>query len=173
MWSESAVAPRHQPCMYTRRMPTRSAPFVPCRDCVCSALRRASRAVTQHFEAQFRGSGIRGTQFTILAMLIQTEPMAISHLATQLGVQRTTLTRNLRPLDRRKLVSLSDGRARLVSITPEGEALALKTLPRWRKAQASVGQILAQFDLPIRLHEALSVAKPMADKPARQAPAKS
>src|SRR5260370_40288105 len=81
-------------------------------------------------------------------MLIQTEPMPISHLANHLGVERTTLSRNLRPLARRKLVSLSGARARLVSMTPDGEKLALKTLPRWRHAQETVGEILAQFTLP-------------------------
>jgi len=134
--------------VYIHGVPATSDLFLPCRDCICSALRRTTRAVTQHYEAAFRGSGIRGTQFTILAMLIQTEPMPISHLANHLGVERTTLSRNLRPLERRKLVSLSGDRARLVNITPDGEKLALKTLPRWRHAQKTVGEILAQFNLP-------------------------
>jgi len=124
--------------------------FVPCRECTCSALRRASRAVTQHYEQRFRGSGLRGTQFTILAAVIQAGSIPISKLANMLGVERTTLTRNLQPLERRKLLTLSgdsDGRVRQVEITPAGEALARKLLPRWKQAQASVGEVLARFKL--------------------------
>lgn len=125
--------------------------FFPCRDCTCAALRRAGRAVTQHYEQRFRGSGLRGTQFTILATVIQTGSIPISRLANMLGVERTTLTRNLKPLERRKLLTLSgdaDGRVRQVSVTPAGETLARKLLPRWKQAQASVGEVLARFKLP-------------------------
>jgi DNA-binding MarR family transcriptional regulator len=124
--------------------------FAPCRDCTCSAFRRASRAVTQHFEEQFSGSGLRSTQFTVLATLIQTGAISISRLARILGVERTTLTRNLGPLERRKLVTVlgdADGRVRKVGITRAGQVLAVDLLPRWKKAQASVGSVLSRFDL--------------------------
>jgi DNA-binding MarR family transcriptional regulator len=113
-------------------------------------LRRASRAVTQHYEQRFRGSGLRATQFTILATVIQTDAIPISKLADLLGVERTTLTRNLRPLERRKFLTLSgdgDGRVRQVGITPAGEKLARELLPRWKQAQASVGEVLARFKM--------------------------
>jgi len=126
--------------------------FIPCRKCTCSALRRASRALTRHFEKQFRGAGLRATQFTILATLIQTDAIAISRLAKLLGVERTTLTRNLGPLEKRKLVQLtgdSDGRVRQVAITGAGLALARKTLPRWKNAQAGATAVLQQFDVKV------------------------
>jgi DNA-binding MarR family transcriptional regulator len=145
-------------------MPRRTDLFAPCRDCVCSVLRRASRAVTQHYEAQFRGSGLRATQFTILARLTQTEPLAISHLANALGVERTTLTRNLRPLERRNLIAISGDRARLVSITSTGETLALKTLPRWRQAEENVGKVLARFNLPAAVSQRSSPKKVQSPK---------
>ena len=72
--------------------------FLACRHCPCDALRRASRAVTQHYERAFRGTGLRGTQFTLLAVLTQTGPVPVSSLASEAGLERTTLTRNLRLL---------------------------------------------------------------------------
>lgn len=125
---------------------SRAASFVPCRACACSALRRASRAVTQHYEASFRGTGLRATQFTLLATLIQTGPLPVSALAASLGLERTSLTRNLRPLERRGLVAATgdkDQRVRRVAITPEGEKSAAAALGAWKRAQASVGTVLA------------------------------
>lgn len=125
--------------------------FEPCRGCACTALRKASRAVTQHFEASFRGTGLRATQFTVLSTLAQTGPMPISRLAAFLGMERTTLTRNLAPLERRGLVKIAtedtDARIRRASITTAGEDAARHSLPAWRKAQASVPKVLKQFGL--------------------------
>ena len=122
-----------------------SSPFEPCRDCTCSALRRASRAVTQHYEASFRGTGLRATQFTVLATLAQTGPMPLSALATMLGLERTTLTRNLGPLEKKGYVSTvadEDQRVRRIAITKKGEAAALAALDAWKQAQATVGEVI-------------------------------
>src|SRR6266699_504023 len=90
-------------CVYTR-MRTSARSFKACRTCACSALRHASRAMTQHYERHFRGSGLRATQFTILATLAQTGPRPISELSATLGLERTTLSRNLRLLENKKWV---------------------------------------------------------------------
>ena len=112
--------------------------------------------MTQHYEAAFRGAGLRATQFTVLATLAQTEPMTMSELAELLGLERTTLTRNLRPLEAKGWVrGLSDDedlRRRRIELTPQGRAIAVKAMPRWRRAQASVAPVLARFG--VRLTEA-------------------
>jgi DNA-binding MarR family transcriptional regulator len=125
--------------------------FKPTRECVCTALRKASRAVTQHYEASFRGSGLRATQFTVLSTLAQTGAMPVSKLAAFLGMERTTLTRNLGPLEKRGLVEVvsddGDARVRRVAITRAGENAARDGLAAWRKAQASVPRVLKQLGL--------------------------
>lgn len=107
--------------------------------------------MTQHYETSLRGSGLRATQFTVLSTLAQTGPMPISKLAQFLGMERTTLTRNLVPLERRGLVETvggdSDARIRRVAITSAGEDAARHSLPAWKKAQASVPRLLKQFGL--------------------------
>jgi DNA-binding MarR family transcriptional regulator len=123
--------------------------FLPCRDCVSSALRRTSRAVTRHYEFAFRGSSLRSTQFSLLATLIQTGPIPLTRLAAMTGLERTSLTRNLGLLEGRRLVSSdrgTDGRVRTIAITEEGEKLAVELLPLWKRAQAGVKAVLA--DLP-------------------------
>ena len=125
--------------------------FFACRGCVCAALRRASRSVTQHYERSFRGSGLRATQFTLLAVLTQTGPLPLSSLAAQAGLERTTLTRNLRLLEAKGWVRVrsteGDGRVRRVELTRAGRAAAQKGLPAWRKAQIGLAPILQRYNL--------------------------
>ncbi|HET9524130.1 MAG TPA: MarR family winged helix-turn-helix transcriptional regulator [Terrimicrobiaceae bacterium] len=131
-------------------MSSKTSPFQACRNCSCSALRRASRAVTQHYEACFRGTGLRATQFTLLASLAQTGPLPISLLASSLGLERTSLTRNLRPLEKRGLVETvtdDDRRIRRIKITKRGEVVALEALGAWKRAQSSVGEVLRRSDI--------------------------
>src|SRR5437879_12092957 len=90
--------------VYTRIMAS-SPSFHACRTCACSALRHASRAVTQHYERHFRSSGLRATQFTVLATLAQTGPLSISELSAQLGLDRTTLSRTLRLIEEQGWIS--------------------------------------------------------------------
>ena len=112
--------------------------FVACRQCVCTAARRRSRELTRAFEKAMRGSGVRGTQFTLLATLVQTGPIPTTRLADLQGLERTTLTRNLRPLIRDGLVRIDEGedrRVRKAAITSTGEEAARRAFPFWRKAQ--------------------------------------
>ncbi|HEX4321157.1 MAG TPA: MarR family transcriptional regulator [Acidobacteriaceae bacterium] len=121
------------------------------RNCSCSALRRATRAVTAHYEGHFRGSGLRGTQFTILSVLAQAGPLPMTRLADLLGVERTTLTRNLMVLARQGLVAWTgeqDGRVRKALLTKSGDAMLHTCLPHWMAAEASVGKVLKRFRLP-------------------------
>ena len=121
------------------------------RNCTCSALRRATRAVTAHYEAHFRGSGLRGTQFTILSVLAQAGPLPMTRLAELQGVERTTLTRNLTVLARQGLVAWTgeaDGRVRKALLTPAGDEMLHTCLPHWMAAEASVGKVLKKFRLP-------------------------
>jgi DNA-binding MarR family transcriptional regulator len=126
-------------------MAAEDSPFFACRSCKCSALRRASRAVTQHYEASFRGTGLRATQFTLLATLAQTGPLPLTELADRLGLERTSLTRNLQPLEKKGLVKTladDDQRVRRIAITRKGENAARAALDAWKAAQATVDEVL-------------------------------
>jgi DNA-binding MarR family transcriptional regulator len=112
--------------------------FVACRQCVCTAARRRSRNLTRAFEKAMRESGVRGTQFTLLATLVQTGPIATTRLAEFQGLERTTLTRNLSRLVRDGFVQIHEGedrRVRKVAITPAGEEAARRAFPFWKKVQ--------------------------------------
>jgi len=138
--------------VYTRMRPSGQS-FKACQGCACSALRRASRAVTQHYERHFRGSGLRATQFTILATLAQAGPLSISELSDQLGIDRTTLSRNLRLIEDQGWISAlahGDQRVRKMALSPRGRKKASAALAFWKQADTSVEPVLRRFGLQSR-----------------------
>ena len=111
------------------------------RGCVCFNLRRAARAVTQLYDAALEPSGLRATQFSLLVALHLAGPATISRLARALVTDRTTLTRNLKPLGKRGLVEIvagADRRTRTVRLTGRGREALATALPRWRRVQAGL-----------------------------------
>jgi DNA-binding MarR family transcriptional regulator len=110
--------------------------------CVCVNLRRAARAMTALYDQALADSGLKITQFSLLRAVQRGEPIAIGVLAELLELDRTTLARNLRPLERDRLVELSGGddqRVTEVSLTAAGNAAIAAALPLWRNAQSQIG----------------------------------
>jgi DNA-binding MarR family transcriptional regulator len=113
-----------------------------CADCLCLASRQAARAVTAAYDRRLRPHGLRITQFSILVALMLMGPTPMGELARFLGLERTTLTRNLALLEARKWVlsrpGESDARSRVVSTTAAGAEMVRAAFPDWRKAQDAV-----------------------------------
>jgi DNA-binding MarR family transcriptional regulator len=109
--------------------------------CVCFHLRRSARTITQFYDHMLAPSGLRATQFTLMTVVRRAGGLPFSSLADVLGMDRTTLTRNLRPLEREGLVKFasgSDRRVRLVRLTRLGERKQAEAEPLWAKAHARV-----------------------------------
>lgn len=113
-----------------------------CQKCLCLASRRAARGITAVFDRHLRPHGVRGTQFTILVNLMLRGGTPTTELANALGMDRTTLTRNIALLATHEWAESrpgeQDARAHVISVTDRGRAVVLAALPAWRKAQASV-----------------------------------
>jgi len=109
-----------------------------CADCLCLASRRAARALSRSFERQLKPHGVRIGQFSALTALMLRGPMTVGALADFLGVERTTLTRNLALIEAKRWVSVhagEDARSRVVEVTAAGRARVDAALPAWRAAQ--------------------------------------
>jgi DNA-binding MarR family transcriptional regulator len=103
-------------------------------------LRRAARAVSRQYSAVMNGSGLQATQFSVLFILNNSGSLSITELASKMGLDRTSMSRNLNPLQQQGLVSVADeglNRARPVTITASGKRVLNKILPLWRQAQAT------------------------------------
>ncbi len=118
--------------------PARAAPTPDL--CNALALRKASRHLTQFYDRHLAASGITVTQFSILSRLRLHGPRTINELAADLATDRTTMGRNLRPLERDGLVAIQadgkDARCRAISITPAGIERARAARDGWKAAQA-------------------------------------
>ncbi len=113
--------------------------------CFCMTSREAARKITRLYDSSMQDSGVRITQFTILSQLILRGEMPIGKLAGILGMERTTLTRNLAPLEAEKWITVKAGedpRARVIAITALGKAAVRRAFPYWSKAQSHVGKLL-------------------------------
>ena len=117
------------------------ADIADCRNCLCLASRKAARAITAAYDRRLRPYGVRTTQFTILTMLMLRGESSIGELANILGMDRTTLTRNVALLESNGWAEsrpdAADSRAHIISVTGKGRALVRAALPDWRKAQES------------------------------------
>jgi DNA-binding MarR family transcriptional regulator len=109
--------------------------------CTGSNIRKASRAVTQLYDDVLAPSGLRGTQFSLLVALAMVDAPTMTVLGRELVMDRSTLTRNLKPLRDADLVTVAAGedrRARRVALTDRGREVLATALPLWRQAQARV-----------------------------------
>src|SRR4051794_24473769 len=133
-------------CICTFKMPN-ELDMSALENCVCFNLRWVTRAVTQFYDAETRRHGIRPTQGSILASLNAQESWNMAELSDWLGMDRTTLVRNLRPLQRDGLVqSVGGGRGNRVelAITAKGRKQIEKLAPAWKSAQSAVVKTLGE-----------------------------
>src|ERR1700716_1298321 len=119
--------------------------YMACAGCFCLASRQAARRITRLYDSCMQQSGIRATHFTILSQMLLRGEMPIGKLAAILGMERTTLTRNLTLLEQHKWISIKAGddpRSRMIGITAQGRGIVRRGFPYWSEAQARVGRAL-------------------------------
>ncbi|SRR5579883_1099324 len=124
-------------------------------DCTCDRLRRLTRRVTQMYDHHLQPSGLRITQFVLLATLEAAESVSVTELAEALGMDRTTLTRNLQPLALSGYLTVDEGsdrRSRSVRITDVGSTVVKNATLYWEKAQKQMVEVIGAEQLQ-KFHE--------------------
>jgi DNA-binding MarR family transcriptional regulator len=120
--------------------------------CLCLHLQRAARAVARRFDEVLRPLDLTNGQFSLLMSLNRPQPPTIGSVAALLAMDRTTLTANLKPLERRGLVRIlvdeTDRRSRRLVLTEAGRKLLVRALPSWRSEHAAIDR-----DLPADLDQ--------------------
>ena len=117
------------------------------KSCACYNLRRAARVVTQIFDEFLRPSGLRSTQFGLLVALKASCRVSVSVLAKRAAMDRTTLTRNLRLLEKKDMLRIEPGedqRVREVTLTETGREILEQALPMWEAAQGHVAEAFGE-----------------------------
>jgi DNA-binding MarR family transcriptional regulator len=114
--------------------------------CLCLHVQRAARALARRFDTVLQPLDLTNGQFSLLMSLNRPEPPTIGSVADLLAMDRTTLTANLKPLERRGLVKVTvdkeDRRSRRLVLTAAGRALLSKAYPLWKKTHAEVDRLV-------------------------------
>lgn len=116
-------------------------------NCTCFNLRKATRALTQIYDDAFRPIGLGANQVTILIVVKEMGLVGMNDLASSLVMDRTTLTRNLKPLLKAGFLDSSEGtdkRRRMILLTPKGQRILITAIPLWQEVQTRVSDILGQ-----------------------------
>ena len=118
--------------------------------CLCLYVQRAARALARRFDDALRSIALTNGQFSLLMSLNRPEPADMGAVASLLGMDRTTLTAALKPLQRRRLLTISvspaDRRSRILTLTPKGRRLLARAVPVWRKTHLDVESLLPDGD---------------------------
>ncbi len=111
------------------------------RGCTCFRLRRMARRVTRVYDAHLAAAGLTLTQYSLLTALTRLPPPSLHELAETIGMDRTTLTRTLKPLRAQGLIGFAAGedrRSKRVAITESGRTRQAAAKPHWRRAQDEI-----------------------------------
>lgn len=130
--------------------------------CANAGLRRATRAVTQLYDHILAPSGLLTTQVTLLVTCAMTGSVPLTTLADTLVMDRTTLARNLKPLEKQGLIKISEGkdrRVRMVALKQRGYAALAAALPLWKKAQTQIEEGFGVTHLKGLLQDLSAVVK--------------
>lgn len=119
--------------------------------CLCLHVQRAARAVARRFDEALRPLDLTNGQFSLLMSLNRPEPAPMRQVAALLAMDRTTLTANLKPLERRGLLAIAvdpaDRRSKRLSLTEAGRALLVHALPIWKSTHAALDRLVTATGL--------------------------
>src|SRR6516164_10528390 len=115
-------------------------------NCLCLHVQRAARGLARRFDDVFRPLGLTSGQYSLMMSLNRPEPPTIGSVAALLAMDRTTLTAALKPLQRRRLITVmvdaEDRRSRRLKLTPAGRALLARAVPVWQRTHAEIERLV-------------------------------
>ena len=114
-------------------------------ECYCFTIRKAARRVSRLYDDLLQPTGLRITQFLILAVLARVPGASVNELAERLDLERTAMGKTLGPLERDGLIRIEpsavDGRSRVIKLTSKGNRVFQEALPLWRQAQQQLAEL--------------------------------
>jgi len=118
--------------------------------CLCLHMQRAARALARRFDDALRPIALTNGQFSLMMSLNRPEPPDMGAVASLLGMDRTTLTAALKPLQRRRLLTITvnpaDRRSRILALTSRGRKLLARAVPVWKRTHVAVESLLPDGD---------------------------
>jgi DNA-binding MarR family transcriptional regulator len=114
--------------------------------CMCLHVQRAARAVARRYDEALKPAGLTNGQYSLMMVLNAADAPTMQIISSVLDMDRTTVTANLKPLERRGLIKVTvdaaDRRSRRATLTPAGRKVLAKAVPLWRRCQAGIERLV-------------------------------
>ncbi len=115
--------------------------------CYCTNLRRSANALSDIYDTSLKSTGLTAAQYYLLITLWRLGSANITHWAEHVGLERSTMVRNIRPLQKRGLIETAPGRGKTFTLSAQGRQILNSAVPLWQKAQKKVEAILGKGDI--------------------------
>lgn len=115
--------------------------------CYCTNLRRSANALSEIYDATLKSTGLTAAQYYLLITLWRLGSANITHWAEHVGLERSTMVRNIRPLQNRSLIESAPGRGKTFVLSAEGRQVLNSAIPLWQKAQKQIEATLGKEDI--------------------------
>ena len=115
-------------------------------ECYCTNLRRSANAVSDLYDRELKPSGLTAPQYYLMINLSRLGSANITHWAEHVGLERSTMVRNIRPLEARGLITQTDGHGKTYALTGDGKAALDAAIPMWTEAQRKLRDYLGGDD---------------------------
>lgn len=115
-------------------------------ECYCTNLRRSANAVSDFYDRELKPSGLTAPQYYLMINLSRLGSANITHWAERVGLERSTMVRNIRPLEARGLITQTDGHGKTYALTGDGKAALDAGIPMWTEAQRKLRDYLGGDD---------------------------
>lgn len=114
--------------------------------CYCTNLRRSSNIISDFYDASLKPAGLTVAQYFLLITLSRLKSANITHWAEHVGLERSTMVRNIKLLQNRDFVKLTEGQGKVYVLSEKGEEVLRLAVPLWQQAQSQIEAILGKCD---------------------------
>lgn len=115
--------------------------------CYCTNLRRSANALSEIYDTSLKGAGLTAAQYYLLITLWRLGSANITHWAEHVGLERSTMVRNIKPLTKRGFIEEAPGRGKTFALSDEGKRVLNLAAPLWQDAQKKIESILGKADI--------------------------
>lgn len=115
--------------------------------CYCTNVRRSANIISDFYDASLKGAGLTIAQYYLLINLSRLGSANITHWAEHVGLDRSTVVRNIKLLQTRDLVKITEGHGKVFTLSSEGKRVLELAIPLWQRAQERIEDILGKDDI--------------------------
>lgn len=112
--------------------------------CYCTNLRRSANIISDFYDASLKSAGLTAAQYSLLVNLSRLGNANITHWAERVGLDRSTMVRNIKLLQAHDLVEITEGHGKVFTLSPEGRRVLELAVPLWQRAQEQIEDALGK-----------------------------